>query len=105
MNYRKENNKYIVDDGYAFRNIKSGSISTVIYLAKNATFDDYEVIVKPEEPEEEVIESEIPELTLEERLATIEAGMTDIQEGLVDTNDRIEFVEDCLIEMSETVYG
>lgn len=83
----------IIDEHHLFLDPRSGFTSTMI---STSMIDCYEII---ENNIGDEIESEVlSESTIEERISQLEIDQ-------IATNDRIEFVEDCLIEMSETVYG
>lgn len=99
-NYTIINGTYLADEGYCYRRKNTDLIFGGIHLAGDDVIDNYEIIEKPIIEEYSAIEEDLPvvELTDAERIANLE-------QNVADANERIEFVEDCLIEMSEAVYG
>ena len=59
MNYKIENETYIANDGYVFKNKITGSTAKGLTLGINDSIENYEII---EEPIEEVIEPTHEEL-------------------------------------------
>ena len=60
MNYKIENETYIANDGYVFKNKATGSIAKGLTLGVNDTIENYEIIEEP--IVEEVIEPTYEEL-------------------------------------------
>lgn len=56
MNYKVENELYIANEGYLFKNKFNDYMCSIMKLAKSDSIDNYEVIEKP--VEEEVVEEE-----------------------------------------------
>lgn len=56
MNYKVENELYITNEGYVFKNKFNDYMCSIMKLAKSDSIDNYEVIEKP--VEEEVVEEE-----------------------------------------------
>lgn len=51
MNYKIENETYIANDGYVFKNKITGSTAKGLTLGINDTIENYEVIEEPIEEE------------------------------------------------------
>ena len=56
MNYKVENELYIANEGYVFKNKFNDYMCSIMKLAKSDSIDNYEVIEKP--VEEEIVEEE-----------------------------------------------
>ena len=51
MNYKVENELYIANEGYVFKNKFNDYMCSIMKLAKSDSIDNYEVIEKPVEKE------------------------------------------------------